>query len=77
MTGVQLQQQRGVTRFLNARHRHWKRPQQRAMYAAEAAVGHQHHDVTVTMLAHDGRDDVVVVGNVARLRPSRRRSSTS
>ena len=44
-----------------------ERPKQCAMNAAETAVGHQHDHVAVTVLAHDGRDDLVVVGDVAGL----------
>jgi len=35
------------------------------MDAAEAAVGHQHDDVSFALFANDGRDDLVVLGHMA------------
>ena len=41
------------------------------MNAAEPAVGHEHDDIPIAMLAHDGRDDVLVIRKVARPLPLR------
>src|SRR5688572_23437767 len=41
-----------------------ERPKQFPMDAAKTAVGHQHDHIAITVLADNGGDDVVVVGNV-------------
>ena len=48
-----------------------ERPEQRPMNAAEPTVGHEHDDIPIAMLAHDGRDDVLVIRKVARPLPLR------